>query len=107
MSSTHTLHGAMQDARFVTNYRPICEAQARVAREQKIPSWNSTKYRAYIQQKGLGLINSSFHASPCGAQACADFGVTGPTKAVSPPYVEGNGDEVVGISASHAASMNM
>lgn len=80
MSTTHNVSGSMQDGRFATNYAPICQINSTIASDAKIPSWNSTEYRAYLQQHGLGLINSTFHETPCGMNKCSDSGIS-----VKPP----------------------
>lgn len=90
MSSTHTLTGAMQDGRFVTNYAPMCTVNSAVAKGQNIPTWNSTKFREHLQSNGLALINSTFHKSPCGQAKCSFYGVQIQDGAadVSPPYTD-------------------
>ena len=89
MSTTHTLPGAMQDGRFVTNFEPVCRLNAEVAEQNKIPSWNSTEYRAYLQKNGLRLINEKFHATPCG-ETCSDHGLSikPPAGPVTPPFTD-------------------
>jgi len=86
MSSSHTLTGAMQDGRFFTDYSPVCQLNANIAKNANINSWNSTQYRDYLQKNGLSLINSP----PCGKVDCSDNGVaiTAPNTNVTPPYTE-------------------
>lgn len=89
MSSSHTLNGAMQDARFFTDYSPMCQKNVELADKAKIDSWNSTEYRDYLQKNGLSLLQKSYK-SPCGKDTCSDNGVsiTDPPTRVSPAYTE-------------------
>ena len=80
----------MQDGRFVTNFAPICKLNAELAKELKIPSWNSTEYRAYLQKNGLRVINDKLYSSNCGLGRCSDHGLSikEPEAPITPPYHE-------------------
>lgn len=90
MSTTHSLSGSMQDGRSFTNYSPICQINTKVAERANIESWNSTKYREYLQKNGLSLINSKFHNTPCGMNECGDSGISvpQPNLPISTPYTD-------------------
>lgn len=89
MSTSHTLNGAMQDARFFTDYSPMCQKTVEIAKNANIESWNSTGYRDYLQKNGLSLLQKSYQA-PCGKDACSENGVsiTNPPTGISPAYTD-------------------
>tara|TARA_Y100001936_G_scaffold123302_1_gene120504 strand:- start:215 stop:496 length:282 start_codon:yes stop_codon:yes gene_type:complete len=89
MSSTHTLTGSMQDARFLTDYSPGCQKNLEISKTANIDSWNSTDYRNYLQKNGLVLLQKSYQ-SPCGKMKCTDHGLSteNPPMSMSPAYTD-------------------
>ena len=85
MSNTHTLSGAMQDGRFFTDYRSMSSRNLDVAMQNKIPTWNSTEYRTYLQKNGLKELSK---LPSCGNLTCSDYGasIRDSPSSVSPPF---------------------
>ena len=74
MGSTHRIEGSMEDGRFMMDYSSSCRLNTLLQNERKIPSWNSTQYRKYLQEHGLKAMNALNTQAPCGPYACADLG---------------------------------
>lgn len=74
MGSTHRITGTMEDGRFMMDYSSSCRINTHLQSEKKIPTWNSTQYRHYLQEHGLQAMNSLQASNPCGQYACADLG---------------------------------
>lgn len=87
MSGTHALAGSMQDGRFFTNYAPNCVTNSLMAKQLNVPTWNSSQYRAYLQENGLEQLKLA-QGGPCGHVQCSDNGkgITNDAAQPSPPY---------------------